>query len=223
MPEGDDGYRRSTEALVAFSEALVRKTEFKELLREFSERFVEVLAASEAALLLASPTGDLHVIASSRGELEPCELRRITDPARASHVTALRYRSEVIGVVHAFAPDSYEPDPTSERVAQALADVAAYAIAQARAVQQATDLAAQLQEALSSRVVIEQAKGVLSERLKIDVSEAFGVLRRYSRNRGFRISQVAADLVEHRLSTEEVVAGARALRPRRRTTADQPL
>jgi AmiR/NasT family two-component response regulator len=54
---------------------------------------------------------------------------------------------------------------------------------------------AQLREALASRILIEQAKGVLAERFRIDVGQAFEVLRRSARARRRRLHEVAAEVV----------------------------
>jgi hypothetical protein len=55
--------------------------------------------------------------------------------------------------------------------------------------------ASQLQEALDSRVVIEQAKGVLAERYRIEVEDAFRILRRTARSNRMRIHELAAHVV----------------------------
>jgi hypothetical protein len=62
----------------------------------------------------------------------------------------------------------------------------------------------QLQEALDSRVIIEQAKGVLSERFRISPDEAFFILRAGARNNRARIHDLAADVVESRVTLPEL-------------------
>ena len=79
--------------------------------------------------------------------------------------------------------------------AQALADVATIGILQHRAAEEARLLAEQLQYALNSRVTIEQAKGVLSERSGLDPETAFEALRRYARNHNERLVDVAEGVV----------------------------
>lgn len=86
-------------------------------------------------------------------------------------------------------------DSAGLRVAQALADAATIGILQQRALHRAETLAAQLQAALDSRVLIEQAKGVLAERLKISPDDAFGVLRRAARDRNNLLSSLAGEIV----------------------------
>jgi AmiR/NasT family two-component response regulator len=58
----------------------------------------------------------------------------------------------------------------------------------------------QLQGALDSRVLIEQAKGLLAERLGLSLEEAFTVLRRHARNNGRRLADVAASVLDGSLS-----------------------
>ena len=65
-----------------------------------------------------------------------------------------------------------------------------------RGLHQADLLVAQLQSALNSRIVIEQAKGVLAERRQISVDEAFTLLRDHARHHNVRLSDVARDLAE---------------------------
>ena len=111
----------------------------------------------------------------------------------------LRLRGRVLGALNLFAETVGElSDETVTRVAQAMADVATIAILQQRVTRQHDIVNEQLQTALNSRVVIEQAKGVLATKLDLDVGEAFEVLRRRSRDERRRLLEVA----------EEVVAGA---------------
>jgi GAF domain-containing protein len=86
-----------------------------------------------------------------------------------------------------------EPDVI---VARAFADLAALSVIQHRASAEAQRLNEQLSVALSSRVVIEQAKGVISERVGVDLAEAFARLRAYARNRNLRLTDVARAAVD---------------------------
>jgi GAF domain-containing protein len=113
----------------------------------------------------------------------------------AAYALPMRLRNQTIGAFNLF---HHEPNAVSDdalRIAQGLADVATIAILQQRAAQRGNDLNEQLQTALNSRIVIEQAKGVLAEREGIDVDEAFGMLRQRARSTSTPISQVARDLV----------------------------
>jgi transcriptional regulator with GAF, ATPase, and Fis domain len=107
----------------------------------------------------------------------------------------LRLRNETIGALNLFRA---APGPLVEgdrSLAQALADVATIGILQERGSSRRELLARQLQEALSSRIVIEQAKGVLAERAGVHVDAAFQLLRGYARSHGLQLSEVARRVV----------------------------
>jgi AmiR/NasT family two-component response regulator len=74
--------------------------------------------------------------------------------------------------------------------------VATIGLLQQRAIHRRDVLAEQLQSALNSRVLIEQAKGVLAERCQIDMDQAFGVLRSHSRDHNRRLSELAQAVVD---------------------------
>ena len=82
--------------------------------------------------------------------------------------------------------------------ARLLADMAASYIVHAKALRESRTLAEQLQHALESRVVIEQAKGMLAVRLNMDVSQAFELLRRQARSRNMPLRKVAQQVVDGR-------------------------
>lgn len=111
----------------------------------------------------------------------------------------LRLRRRVIGALNLFdTTDDALTDDSVVRVAQAMADVATIAILQHRFGRERDVLNEQLQIALNSRVVIEQAKGVLATRRNLEMGEAFEVLRKRSRDERRPLVAVA----------EEVVTGA---------------
>jgi len=111
------------------------------------------------------------------------------------HTVPLRSRDEVLGAVNLFRVLPGEWDRVSVRVARALADVATIGLVQSRSLRRQADLAAQLQHALTSRVVIEQAKGVIAERLRVSMDAAFTALRRYARSSNTRITDLAVAVV----------------------------
>jgi GAF domain-containing protein len=113
----------------------------------------------------------------------------------ALHAIPMRLRDEVIGTLNLFsrAPDGL--DPAVARVGKVLADVATIGILQERAIHQQELVAGHLQVALTSRVIIEQAKGILAERFQLTPSESFIMLRRYARNHHHPLTKLAADVV----------------------------
>jgi GAF domain-containing protein len=114
----------------------------------------------------------------------------------AIHVLPLRLRRQVIGALSLFtdAPRSLGQEDLS--VGQAMADVATIGLLHERNLRDQTVLAEQLQAALTSRVLIEQAKGVLAARSGISVSEAFLRMRSHARRRGLALTALAAAVVE---------------------------
>ena len=118
----------------------------------------------------------------------------------------LRLRDRVIGALNLF--DTREEgvfDPATVKVGQAMADVATIAILQGRLSEKRALLNEQLQLALTSRVTIEQAKGVLSASLDIDMEEAFALLRQRARDERRRLVEVAEESV-HARSADLVAA-----------------
>ena len=115
----------------------------------------------------------------------------------------MRLRDARIGALNVFQVSTGGLDEAAVRAGQALADVATIAILQARAIEDATKLAAQLEHALASRVVIKQAKGILAERLRVDPEAAFARLRRYARLRGLGLTELARRVVDGTLTLEE--------------------
>ena len=115
---------------------------------------------------------------------------------RAVEALPMRLRNEVIGALNLFGAAAEPLSPEDLRVGQALADVATIGLLQERAVRRVETVAEQLQGALNSRVVVEQAKGKLAERLSIDMDAAFGLLRAYARNSNQRLTDVARNFVD---------------------------
>jgi ANTAR domain/GAF domain len=112
----------------------------------------------------------------------------------------LRLRSERIGAINLFRKQQAMMAESDLLVAQALADVASIGILHQRVLTHGALVNSQLQTALNSRIVIEQAKGVLAERLGIDMAEAFVKLRSMARNTNRHLSDVAREVIEHAAS-----------------------
>ncbi|MEU0435552.1 GAF and ANTAR domain-containing protein [Streptomyces sp. NPDC006290] len=108
----------------------------------------------------------------------------------------MRLRDEVVGALNLFRTDPGPFDPDSMPLAQALADVATISLLQQRTAHRSTVLNEQLQSALNSRVLIEQAKGKLAERRGIDMEQAFTTLRGYARAHNRRLSDLARAFID---------------------------
>ena len=116
----------------------------------------------------------------------------------------LRVRTDVIGALNLFRSTD-EPFTGGEmEIAQAMAEMAAIGLIQERALRERSLLAEQLQGALNSRVIIEQAKGMLAEYLTLNVDDVFKLLRNYARDHNRKLSEVASDIVSRKISRAEL-------------------
>jgi hypothetical protein len=107
----------------------------------------------------------------------------------------MRLREQVIGTLNLFRGAPNGLNPAVARAARAMVDVATSGILQERAVHHQELVAAQLQAALNSRVMIEQAKGVLAERHHVTPDRAFGMLRHHARNNNRPLTELASDVI----------------------------
>jgi GAF domain-containing protein len=114
---------------------------------------------------------------------------------RTVQALPMRLRDEVIGALNLFGTEPGPFEAADLRIAQALADVATIGLLQERNVRRRDTVAEQLQAALNSRVMIEQAKGKLAERLSLDMDRAFTMLREYARNTNQHLTDVARAFV----------------------------
>ncbi len=112
----------------------------------------------------------------------------------------MRLRDSVLGAVNLFSKSTGSLDADTITLGQALADAATIGIVHQRALARQEIVTEQLQTALNSRILIEQAKGFLTHSLSIGVDEAFAVLRAYARANNRRLTDVADDVVQGRLT-----------------------
>jgi transcriptional regulator with GAF, ATPase, and Fis domain len=113
----------------------------------------------------------------------------------AVHALPMRLRQEVVGALNLFDTSPGTLAPSRLRIGQGLADVATIGLLQEQAIRRRETLAEQLQTALNSRIIIEQAKGVLGERLGLDMDQAFTLLRDTARSQSRRLAELAAAVV----------------------------
>lgn len=112
------------------------------------------------------------------------------------HAIPMRLRDQTIGALNLFLGRPGHLVEADLQLARGLADIATIGLLQERAIEHQSTLAGQLQGALNSRVVIEQAKGLLAERHGITVTEAFEAMRTYARRTGQPLPQVAAQAID---------------------------
>ncbi len=130
---------------------------------------------------------------------------------RSAFALPLRLRDITIGALNLVSVDETPMNEDDAVVARAFADLAAISILQQRALDESRIVNEQLQHALTSRVVIEQAKGVIFERAGIDMPEAFNRLRAFARENNLRLTDVAQAAIDGTLDP-------RAWRPTRGST-----
>jgi GAF domain-containing protein len=119
----------------------------------------------------------------------------------------LRVRTDVIGALNLFRGTN-EPFTSAEiDLAQAMAEMAAIGLIQERALRERSLLAEQLQAALNSRVVIEQAKGMIAEYLTMNADDAFTLLRNYARDNNRKLSELASDITERKIASAALTRG----------------
>jgi GAF domain-containing protein len=242
-PVGQRTMRTETLArtLVEVADALVGDFDIVELLTLLTDRCVEVLDVAAAGIMLASPNGELRVMASSSEATRVVELFEyqskqgpcldsyrtgapvvnvdlgVTDgpwPRLAAeavfegfqsvHALPMRWRGTVIGALNLFRTHTGQMAPADAATAQALADVATLAVVQHRAVVAAQLVNDQLQQALDSRVAIEQAKGVVAEGSGVNMEQAFASLRNHARRNNLRLVDVATGVIDGQLKTGDL-------------------
>jgi GAF domain-containing protein len=224
--------------LVELADTLVDDFDVVDLLTLLADRCVEVLDLQAAGIMLATPDGQLRVMASSSEAMRVLELFEIqaqegpcldcyrtghavvdedldADSGRwprfaaealsagfhSAHALPMQLRGSVIGALNLFRAGVGHLGDADVEVAQAFADVATIAILQHRAALEAQVLAQQLTHALNSRVILEQAKGMVAERLDLDMERSFAALRSHARNHNLRLSDVAQSVIDGSLAT----------------------
>ena len=123
----------------------------------------------------------------------------------SAHALPLRLRGQVIGAMNLFRSDPAPLSADDTALAQALADMATIGLLHQREVEGHRELSGQLQHALDSRVVIEQAKGMLAERAGLTVGEAFTAMRSYARGNGCGLTTVAQNVLDGSLQTDALL------------------
>jgi GAF domain-containing protein len=126
----------------------------------------------------------------------------------------IRRHHETVGVISVVGTGEHPLDATETSLARILAEAAAIAVLQQRALRRSTQTAAQLQHALDSRVLVEQAKGAVAARLGITPEAAFGLLRGFARRHSRLLTEVAGATISGELPAYELVAAPETGRSR---------
>ncbi|MGH3492137.1 MAG: GAF and ANTAR domain-containing protein [Sciscionella sp.] len=133
-----------------------------------------------------------------------------------THAVPMRLRRTVIGALNLLDTTSDGVADNSVILGQAFADVATIGMLQQRAIDDGELLTQQLQTALNSRVIIEQAKGVLAASAEVDMEQAFALLRGYARAHNQRLGEVARSVADGEADLDAITDHAiRTTAPRR--------
>lgn len=130
--------------------------------------------------------------------------RAVSAGFRSAQAVPLRLRGAILGALNLFLTEPGGIDPEAEAVVQAMADVATIGLLQQRELDRAHAVEGQLQRALQTRIGIEQAKGIISERMGIPMDAAFALLRGYSRNHNQKLHDAARDIVSGVLAASDL-------------------
>jgi GAF domain-containing protein len=157
---------------------------------------LSVLQTTEGPSLDCYRTGDHQVNFSQMEDRWPHFAMALREAGYgAAYAVPLRLRGQVIGALSLYCVRPVTLSADELALAQSLCDVATIAVLQERTIRRSETLADQLQTALESRVLIEQAKGVLAERAGIDVEEAFALLRAQARDSGRTLQATARSII----------------------------
>lgn len=124
------------------------------------------------------------------------------------HALPMRLRDTVLGAMGLFGTTVGSLEPADLKLGQAFADVASVALVQDRTVADRVTLMEQLQTALTSRVLVEQAKGVVAQVGDVDMPRAFLMLRQYGRRHRLRLGDVAHAVVTRSLPAQRLLEDA---------------
>jgi GAF domain-containing protein len=125
-----------------------------------------------------------------------------------SHAVPMRLRRQVIGALNLFTAGRRPLSDDQLAVAQGLADVATIGLLHQRALRDQILLSEQLQTALHSRILIEQAKGILSAQAGTNVASAFTLMRTHARRTGQPLTTVAGAVVAGHVDAGALQQGA---------------
>lgn len=126
------------------------------------------------------------------------------------HALPMRLQDNVLGALGLFGTTAGSLNQDDLALGQALAHVASVALVADRATNDQAMVNEQLQSALTSRVQLEQAKGLLAQLGGLEMEQAFAALRRFARDHNHRLSELAADVVSRRVTAQEVLEHARS-------------
>lgn len=227
---------RVSVAFVKLTDTLVADYDTVDILHTLVEESVSLLDVAAAGLLLADPTGELQVMASTSEQSQlvevlqlragsgPCvecyltgkpvgvddisgltdwpefRLAALSQGFRSVHAVPMRVHGRNIGAMGLFGANAGSLTGEDAAIGQALADVATISLMQERTIREAALVNEQLQGALNTRVLIEQAKGVIAHTAGVDMDQAFNLLRNHARTNRQSLHVTAGRVVDRSLT-----------------------
>jgi hypothetical protein len=188
--------------LVELADNLVEDFDVVDVLTMLSDRCVEALDVASAGVELADANGKLQVIASSSEAMRILQLLEL-QVDEGPCIESFRTATAIVNVSLESGGQRW-PRYADILAAQALADVATIAILQHETATDAQTLTDQLSEALNSRIIIEQAKGKMSEAAGLDMEEAFQWLRAHARSHNLRLTNLCRSVADGALPTAAI-------------------
>ncbi|TFD57815.1 ANTAR domain-containing protein [Cryobacterium suzukii] len=219
-------------AFMKLTDTLVGEYDVLDVLHTLVEACVEVLDATAAGLLLADPSGELQVVASTSeesylvevlqqragagpcvdcyltgkvvtlGDIGACEdtypdfaAAALSQGFRSVHAIPMRVRNRTIGALNLFRCDTGDVTPEDAAIGQAMADLATISILHESTVREDEVINERLQRALTSRILIEQAKGVIAQVSTVNMDEAFKRLRADARAKNHTMRESAENVI----------------------------
>ena len=226
-----DGLSREqqiTAAFVRVADTLTADYDIIDLMHSLLEVCTSVLDVTAGGLLLADEGGELVEVMQLGAGAGPCvdcfragravavsdielsggqwpefQKAALGQGFRSVYATPMKLRGQVLGAMNLFGTRAGELNAPDAAVAQALADVATIGILQERSIRETGIVTEQLQRALETRIIIEQAKGVLSVTGRLTMDEAFVALRRYARDRNLTLRVVAEGVTNRTIDVLE--------------------
>ncbi len=181
-----------SETFVELTDTMVADFDVIDFLHVLTDRSVRLLDVSAAGLLLADPRGELRVVAASSQAARLLELFQLQND-QGPCLDCFRAGQPVSAADLAAAARRW---PRFAPAARQAGFAAVQALPMRRGMRRSDALNEQLQTALNSRVIIEQAKGKLAERLSLDTDQAFSLLRDHARSRNRRLSDLAQAFID---------------------------
>jgi hypothetical protein len=193
---------RLTQVFIKLADTLVDDFEPARFLGMLADATVELLEVDAVGLTVTGDCGVLRVLATPDS---PATKVDDYGSYATSEMLPLCLRGEVIGSMDLFRVTAEELSEQDLTLGQSLADMATIGLLHERGARSRDEVCGQLQHALDSRVLIEQAKGMLAERAGLSLLEAFTAMRSYARGKGSSLTTVATSVLDGTLQTSALL------------------